>query len=154
MTLEKTKFRKSKKWAVCGLALVSFAAGSLVTARLAHVREVRADADHVFELRVYHVVPGKLTVMESRFRNTTSKLLAKHNLNVVGYWTTDSNPQPLGNTFVFLLMHSSLEEAKKNWGAMAADPAFQEIIKEEQNEKTLEKAEITYMTPTDFSAMK
>jgi hypothetical protein len=35
---------KFKGWTVCGIALVSFAAGSLITARLAHVNQVRADS--------------------------------------------------------------------------------------------------------------
>jgi hypothetical protein len=34
------------------------------------------------------------------------------------------------------------------------DPEFQEIEKAEQTEKTLEKAELIYMRPTDFSSMK
>ena len=37
---------------------------------------------------------------------------------------------------------------------MAADPVFQEIIKSEQKERLLDKADTTYMQPTDFSAMK
>ena len=53
-----------KKWTVCGIALVSFAVGSLFTARLAHLGQVRADSNRVFELRVYHAVPGKLPALE------------------------------------------------------------------------------------------
>ena len=74
--------KKLKHWTACGTALVSFAAGSLVTARLAQTREVRADSNRVFELRVYHSLPGKLPAMESRFRDTTSKLLAKHKADI------------------------------------------------------------------------
>jgi hypothetical protein len=144
---------KSKGWRVCGIALVSFAAGSLMTARLAHVEKVRADSSRVFELRVYHAVPGKLPAMEARFRDTTSKLLAKHSLNVVGYWVTEDSPGS-DNTFIFLLAHPSREEAKKNWDAMRADPAFQEVMKSELADKTLEKADVMYMRPTDFSPMR
>jgi len=64
--------------------LVSFAAGSLITARLAHINQVRADSNRVFELRVYHAVPGKVQALESRFRNMASKLLVKHDLKAVG----------------------------------------------------------------------
>ena len=79
MTLIPWKFRPwtSKRWTACGIALISFLAGSLVTARLSHINQVRANNNRVFELRVYHAVPGKLPVMESRFRDTTSKLLPK-----------------------------------------------------------------------------
>ena len=144
---------KLQGWTICAVALVSFGAGSLLTARLARIELVRADSDRVFELRVYHVVPGKLPVMESRFRDTTSKLLAKHNLNVVGYWTAEE-AATADSSFIFLLAHQDREEAKKNWEAMRADPEFQTVIKSEQAEKTLEKADVTYMRPTDFSPMK
>jgi hypothetical protein len=155
MTLDcwKSKGWKFKTWTVWGIALVSFAAGSLITGRLANVNQVRADNDRVFELRVYHAVPGKVPALESRFRDTTSKLLAKHDLNVVGYWVPEDAPA-WDNTFIFMLAHASREEAKKNWDAFAADPGFQEVVKSEQAEKTVEKVDVTYMRPTDFSPMK
>lgn len=155
MTLDRWKCNgwKSKGWSVCGIALVSFVAGSLITARLMHVNQVRADRNRVFELRVYHTVPGKLPALESRFRDTTSKLLAEHDLKVVGYWVPEGAPD-WDNTFIFLVAHSSREEAKKNWDAMRADPAFQEMVKAEQTDKLVEKIDSTYMRPTDFSPTK
>ena len=145
--------RSLKTWAVCGIALVSFAAGSLITAGLAQVNEVRADSNRVFELRIYHAVPGKVPELETRFRDTASKLLAKHDLQVVGYWVPEETPA-WDNTFIFIVAHSSREEAKKNWDAMRADPEFQEVIKSEQANKTVEKIDVMFMRPTDFSPMK
>ena len=142
-----------KGWTFCGIALVSFAAGSLITARLSHLNQVRADSNRVFELRVYHAVPGKLPALESRFRDTASKLLAKHDLKAVGYWVPEDAPAS-DNTFIYILAHPSREEAKKNWDAMFADPAFQEMVKSEQAEKLVDKVDVTYMRPTDFSAMR
>src|SRR5579863_2084093 len=155
MTLNGWQFKgwQSTKWTVLGIALLSFAAGSLVTSRLTHVKEVKADSDRVFELRIYHTVPGKEPALEARFRYTTSKLLAKHDLKVVGYWVPADAPG-WDNTFIFMLAHASMEEAKKNWAAFAADPGFQEVLKSEQAEKTVEKVDSTYMRPTDFSPMK
>jgi NIPSNAP len=43
---------------------------------------------------------------------------------------------------------------KKNWHAMRADPEFQEVIKSEQANKLVEKVDLTYMRPTDFSPIK
>ena len=87
MALNCWKFKgwKSKRWTVCAMALLSLTAGSLITAGLAHIHQVRADSNRVFELRVYHALPGKVPALESRFRDTTLKLLAKHDLKVVGY---------------------------------------------------------------------
>jgi hypothetical protein len=127
------------------------AAAAGLMARLVQVREVRAASDRVFELRIYHAAAGKLPVMEARFREKTSKILARHNLNVIGYWVTTEGPE---NSFVFLLAHESREAAKKNWDAFRADPEFREVAASEQAEKTLEKADVMYLRPTDFSPMK
>jgi hypothetical protein len=122
-----------------------------MTAHVVQVDRGRADRNRVFELRVYHAVEGKMPALESRFRNTTSKLLAKHNLNVVGYWISDDDKD---NTFIWVVAHASKEEATKNWAALGGDPAFQEMIKSEQAEKLVQKVDATYMHPTDFSPMK
>lgn len=144
---------KLKHWTVCSLALLAFAAGSLVTARLAQLQQVKADSDRVFELRVYHAVPGKLPALEARFRNTTSKILARHNIEVIGYWVTDDKSAS-DNSFIWVVAHSSREEGRKNWTAMGTDPEFQEVIKAEQAEKLVERVDVTYMRPSDFSATR
>lgn len=141
-----------KGWTVCVIAAVSFAAGALFT-RLTHVNHVSADSNRVFELRIYHATPGKVPALESRFRDTASKLLAKHDLKALGYWVPEDAPAR-DNTFVYILAHPSREEAKKNWAAMFADPAFQEMAKSEQADKLVEKVDSTYMRPTDFSPVK
>jgi hypothetical protein len=155
MTLNYWKIKPwgAKGWMVYVIAVVSFAMGSIITARLAHISQVKADSNRVFELRVYHAVPGKLPALESRFRDTTSKLLAKHDLQVVGYWVPEGAPA-WDNTFVDILAYPSREEANKNWKAFVADPEFQEVIKSEKANKLVEKEDSTYMHPTDFSPMK
>ena len=72
--LNRSKF---KAWIVGGVALVSLAAGWMVTARLMHLKQVKADSNRVFELMVYHTTPGKVPALESIFRDV-SKLQAKH----------------------------------------------------------------------------
>jgi hypothetical protein len=148
--------RKSKGWIVSGTALISFAAGSLLTARLVHLEQVRADSSRVFQLMVYHAVPGKVQALESIFRDV-SKLQTKHDLDVVGYWVPYYDPA-WANTFVYIVAHPSEGEAKKNWAALHADPAFAEYRK--QAALLIEKAgeeykvDEVYMRPTDFSALK
>jgi hypothetical protein len=141
---------RTKGRALCGLAFLFVAPGLFRTARM---NVARADANRIFELRVYHVLPGKLPALESRFRDTTSKLLAKHHLSVVGYWVSEDAPA-LESTFIFVVAHSSREEAKRNWDAMRADPEFQEVVKSEQSAKTVERVDVTYMRPTEFSPMQ
>src|SRR6476646_12074232 len=111
---------KFKGWIVCATAFLSFAAGSLLTGRLMHLNQVRADGNRVFELMVYHAMPGKVPALESIFRDV-SKLQAKHDLNVVGYWVPGDDDPAWTNTFVYLVAHPSRDEAKKNWDALHAD---------------------------------
>ena len=60
--------REPSGWRALGIALISLAVGWFVTAKLMGPKQVSADGDRVFELRVYHVVPGKVLELESRFR--------------------------------------------------------------------------------------
>ena len=147
---------KFKGWITCAIALLSFAAGSLLTARLTHLNQVRADSNRVFELMVYHTAPGKAPALESIFRDV-AKLQDKYNLNVVGYWVPNDDPA-WANTFIYIVAHPNRGEAKKNWDALHADPAFPEYRK--QASEIIERVEgkynvdEVYMRPTDYSAMK
>ena len=148
--------RKFKAWMLCATALLSFASGSLLTARLMHRNQVRADRNRVFQLMVYHTLPGKVPDLESMFREV-SKLQARHGQNVVGYWVPYDDPA-WANTFVYLLAHPSQEEAKKNWHALHADPAFPQYrqqaapLIERDNEGY--RVDEVFMRPTDYSATK
>jgi hypothetical protein len=105
---------------------------------------------------VYHTLPGKVPALEAIFRDV-SKLQAKHNLSVVGYWVPNDDPA-WANTFIYLVAHPSQAEAKKNWDELHADPAFSEYRK--QAAPLIAKAgeeykvDEVYMRPTDFSALK
>jgi hypothetical protein len=149
---------KSNGWIVSGTALASLVAGSLFTACLLRLRQVRADSNRVFELNVYHAVPGKVPALESRFRDA-SKLIASHDLNVVAYWVpgddpTWTNDPAWANTFVYLVAHRSWDDANKNWDALHADPAFQDYVKSEHTTKLIENVDEVHMRPADFSAIK
>jgi hypothetical protein len=138
---------KFKGWIGCGIALLSFAAGSLITAHLTRVRDVRADSNRVFELLVYHTVPGKLPAVESIFRDV-AKLQDKHDINALAW----------NNTFIYLVAYPNREDAKKNQAALHADPAFPALrdlttpLIDKADKKYL--VDEVYMRPTDYSAMK
>jgi len=145
-----------KGWITFGIAVLSFAAGALLAGRLMHLRSVSADSNHVFELMVYHTMPGKAPALESIFRDL-SKLQQTHDLKVVGYWvpTEDSEWK---NTFVYLISHASREDGEANWKALHADPAFppyrkaaEPLIEKVNNEFRVDEV---YMRPSDFSSMK
>jgi hypothetical protein len=142
------------RWTVSGIAAVCFAAGALFTARLSRVAQVRADANRVFELRIYHTVPGKAVALQSEFREKVTKLFAAHDMKAVGYWAPQDAPAS-SDTFIYILAHPSRDGAKAHWDAFRADPAFQEMMKSQQGDaKLVEKVDSTYMDPTDFSPVK
>jgi hypothetical protein len=151
--LHRSKF---KGWIVCAVAFFSFAAGSLATAYMTHVKQVRADSNHVFELMIYHTIPGKANELEELFRGD-SKLMTRHGINVVGFWVPNEDPN-WKDTFVYVVDFPTREEAKKRWAELHADPATQpyvepaKLIIEKVNEKY--HVDEIYMRPSDFSAMK
>lgn len=102
-----------------------------------------------FELRTYYAAPGKLDVLNARFRNHTCKLFEKHGMINIGYWMPLENPD---NKLVYLLAFPSPEAARQAWKEFGADPAWKAVVKEtEANGRLVHKVESVYLTPTDFS---
>ena len=121
-----------------------------MTARLMRVHEVRAESERVYELRIYHCLPGKLPAMEARFHDTTSKLLAKHDLNVVGYWTAEPGAPEWNDTFVFLLAHAEWRGSEKELGCDAGRSWFSGSRSAEQREPMLDKLDVRTWCPHGF----
>lgn len=139
-----------RAWMIAGIALAAFGAGSLVSAQLAHSNRSGPN-DRLFDLRIYHAVPGKVPALVERFGDATS-LFEKHRLEVVGYWVADDPAWK--DTFVYLVAHRNRDEAKKNWDSFHADPAFQKYRDAEKAEKLIEKDDHIYMRPTEYSQMR
>jgi len=142
-------------WVLCGLFAFSFGAGTMATARVMQAREAKMAQARIFELMIYHTLPGKAPELESIFR-ASAKLQARY-LDVVGYWVPNEDPA-WKNTFVYLIAHPSREAATKNWHAFHSDPAFPPYraaaapLIEHAGEDY--KVDEIYMRPSDFSAMR
>src|SRR5260370_10084572 len=104
MTL--TRFR------LCALAAVAFAAGSLLTLRFMKTDNVAAQSPRVFELRVYHCLPGRLPTLQARFRDNTIRIFTKHHITNIVYWTPQDDPQK-DNTLIYIIAHTSIETRRK-----------------------------------------
>ncbi len=110
-----------------------------------------AEADLVYELRVYHCYEGKLPDLLKRFREHTTKIFERHSMRNIAYWTPMDEPQK-SNTLVYILAHPSREAATANWKAFSADPEWQSVQKaSEANGKIVEKVDSTFLLLTDFS---
>jgi hypothetical protein len=136
------------------LLLGAFAAGSLLTARFMNLQQARADSNRVYELRMYHTFPNRLTPLVTRFRNGEVKVFEKNHMNFLGAWVPQDAPNH-ENLFIYLLAHQNREAAKKNWADFGADPEWKTIQKtSEADGKIVEKVESTFMDPVDFSPLK
>jgi hypothetical protein len=105
----------------------------------------------VYELRIYHVVPGKMDELVGRFRDHTDKLFASHGMKSLAYWSALDEPEK-SSTFFYILEHPSREAATANWKAFQDDPAWKAVKeKTEANGKLVEKVDSTFWALTDFS---
>jgi len=139
---------------VFAFAALSFAAGSMITARFMALPKVEAQSKQVYELRVYHTLPGRLPALLSRFRDHTVTIFNRHDMRSVGYWTPEDAPLK-DNELIYILAHPSREAATKNWDAFRNDPEWQKVSKaSEADGKIVEKVDSTFMEPTDYSALK
>jgi len=106
---------------------------------------------HVYELRMYHVNPGKMDALKMRFRDHTDGLFRRHNMKSVGYWQPEDAP----NLFVYMLEHPSREQAKKNWDAFHDDPEWKRVKDESEKDGPLQDHIDSYfMDPTSFSKLQ
>jgi NIPSNAP len=118
---------------------------------LSDPEQTAQEGSMIFELRIYHALPGKLNDLVARFRDHTDALFAQHGMKSVAYWMPLDEPQR-SNTFIYILQHPSREAAAANWKSFQADPAWISVKeKSEANGKLVEKIDSTFMELTDFS---
>ncbi len=115
----------------------------------------RADTkSRVFELRTYTTNEGKLSALQTRFRDHTVGIFKTHGMTSIGYWVPQDPPRSQ-NTLIYIIAHESREQAKKNWDAFRADPEWQKVQKaSEADGKIVSKVESVFMDPADYSAIK
>jgi hypothetical protein len=151
----------NRKWisgpmTVFTVVLLALSTGTILTASAARPDPAAHAAQRVFELMIYHTLPGKAPELEAVFRRC-APLQAQHHLNVIGYWAPDEDPA-WTNTFVYLIAHPDRASADAHWHALHSDPAFLPCRKDAEPliEKLNDEYRVDeiYMRATDFSAMK
>lgn len=107
----------------------------------------------IYELRVYHCMPGKLPALLKRFETITLKLWEKHGIRQAGFWTVavGSSNQDL----YYLLQWESLADREKKWDAFQADPQWHAARAETEREGPIVASlENSILVPTKFSSVK
>jgi hypothetical protein len=107
----------------------------------------------LYELRVYHCVPGRLPDLLKRFDTITLGIWKRHGIEQAGFWTTaigDSN-----QALYYLLKWESLADREKKWNAFQADREWHTKRAEtEKNGAIVARVENSILQPTSFSSVK
>jgi hypothetical protein len=107
----------------------------------------------LYELRIYHCMPGKLPAVVARFENATVRLFEKHGIQQVGYWTVaigESNAD-----LYYMLKWESLDDRARRFAAFQADPEWVSVrVKSEETGPIIASISNSILTPTNFSALK
>jgi hypothetical protein len=107
----------------------------------------------LYELRVYHSLPGRLPALLKRFETATVRLFEKHGIRQLGFWTVaigESNQD-----LVYILQWDSLAERDKRFLAFQSDPEWIEARrKSEEDGPLVASISNSILTPTVFSAAR
>ena len=107
----------------------------------------------IYELRVYHCVPGRLPDLIKRFDTITLKLWEKHGIRQAGFWTTVIGES--SQTLYYFVTWESLAEREKKWAAFMADSEWQKVRAESEKDGPINaNVANSLLMPTDFSAVK
>ena len=107
----------------------------------------------IYELRVYHCVPGRLPALLKRFETVTLGIWERSGIRQAGFWTVlvGESSQDL----FYLLQWESLAEREKKWAAFLADPEW--IAKRAESERDgaiVASVSNSFLQPTAFSSVK
>ena len=107
----------------------------------------------LYELRIYHCMPGKLPALLTRFETVTVALFEKHGIQQVGFWTVAIGESTAD--LYYILKWDSLDEREKKFAIFAADPAWIAArAKSEEAGPLVASITNSILTPTKFSALK
>jgi NIPSNAP len=140
-----------KTWRLALVSLAVLAGVFVLRPRAADPGEKNVEK-RVFELRTYFAADGKMDALHARFKNHTIKLLEKHGMQLIGFWTDSKEPN---RKLIYLVAHKSKDAADASWKAFRVDPDWVAVKKKSEEGGSLtEKIDIVWLNPTEYSAMR
>lgn len=107
----------------------------------------------LYELRIYHAMPGKMPALLSRFANVTLHLFEKHGIRQAGFWTVEVGES--NQDLVYMLKWESMAERDRIFAAFRNDPEWLEARrKSEENGPLVASITNSILAPTAFSAAR
>lgn len=107
----------------------------------------------IYELRIYHVIPGKMQQLNDRFQNLTLELFKKHGIEAVGFWTQSVGPH--SNTLTYLVRWGNENDRELGWRTLSFDPEWVAgRDASEANGLLFTHWENQLLSPTEYSPMR
>ncbi|ONF48968.1 NIPSNAP family protein [Methylobacterium radiotolerans] len=107
----------------------------------------------VVEMRVYYCAPTRLPALLERFRSTTLGFFQKYGIEQIGFWTTLVGPD--NHALTYLLKWDDMAQREARWNAFQADPDWIAARAETEKDRPIvARIENTFLSPTDFSALR
>jgi hypothetical protein len=106
----------------------------------------------LYELRVYHCMPGRLPDLNRRFESVTLKMWEKHGIRQVGFWTTLVGPS--NQDLTYLLEWQDMAERERVFTGFMNDPEWHKARAEtEKNGPIVASITNTFLAPTAYSKL-
>ena len=103
----------------------------------------------IYELRVYHIHPGRMDAIHQRFADHTIDLFKKHGMGVVDFWEDLTE-----NTIYYTMEHPDKESRDKNFDAFINDPEWIDVkTKSELDGPIVVKVESYLMKRVPYSPL-
>ena len=107
----------------------------------------------IYELRVYHCMPGRLPDLNKRFETITLKLWEQRGIRQVGFWTVLVGEN--NHDLIYMLEWKDMAERERVFGAFMSDPEWlQKRAETEKNGALVASISNSFLAPTSYSKLK
>ncbi|ULO10078.1 NIPSNAP family protein [Paenibacillus sp. 19GGS1-52] len=97
----------------------------------------------IYELRTYHIHPGKMQDILARFKDHTVQLFANHGMNITDFW---EDVEASNNRLYYVVEHPDLETRNRNFEDFQKDPVWIEVKRlSELNGPLVDRIDSTFM---------
>ena len=105
----------------------------------------------IYELRIYHMHPGKMEAIHKRFSEVTINLFAEHHMKTIDFWEDAQG----SNTIYYVLEHKDIESRNANFNTFQNDERWIKAkTLSEKDGLIVEKVESYLMTRVPYSPNK